>query len=172
MIMATAGLSYTPAASGRAHGRVAKFVMRKFIGVIAIAIGGVVAGAFFAGSAFAQDTGSSEAIRVALRNQVDEGGDTSRVPVPGVSVTVTDASGAEVGTGVTGDDGFAVIPLPGEGQYTVELDESTFPDDVALLGEIREESVSFVGDWAYLSGHGCLSAAGAAGRRCPDHHRP
>jgi hypothetical protein len=33
------------------------------------------------------------------------------------------------------------------------------PDDVALLGEIGEQSVSFVGDWAYLSGHGCLSAA-------------
>ena len=107
--------------------------MRKLIGVIAIAVGGVVAGAFFAGSASAQDTGSSEAIRVALRNQVSDAGANSRVPVPGVSVTVTDSGGAEIGTGITGDDGFAVIPVPGEGQYTVELDVSTFPEGVALL---------------------------------------
>ena len=55
-------------------------------------------------------------------------------PVPGVTLSVTSADGGEVGEGVTNDDGRAFISIPERGEYTVELDETTLPDDVEFDG--------------------------------------
>ncbi len=50
----------------------------------------------------------------------------------GVLIVVTDSSGAVVGEGTTDADGDWSIALPGTGEYTVTLDESTLPDGVSL----------------------------------------
>jgi branched-chain amino acid transport system permease protein len=71
--------------------------------------------------------------------QRDANGRVNNQPVPGVSVTVLDASGAEVGTAVTDDRGIAVIPVPARGNYTVRIDESTLPEGEALAAETPAE---------------------------------
>ena len=55
-------------------------------------------------------------------------------PISGVTLTVETADGDEVGEGVTDVDGRVFVPIPSRGEYTVELDESTLPDDVELSG--------------------------------------
>jgi branched-subunit amino acid ABC-type transport system permease component len=75
-----------------------------------------------AGTAWAQPAESAESIRGFLRNEGE--------PVPGVTITVSDADGAEVGTAETGADGAWEIPVPGPGEYEVVLDTETLPDDV------------------------------------------
>ena len=47
----------------------------------------------------------------------------SPTPVPGVTITVDDAEGTEVGSGVTDVAGRVFIPIPGNGTYTVKLDD-------------------------------------------------
>jgi neutral amino acid transport system permease protein len=106
-------------------------VKRQLLGVIALGLAGFAALAFGMGTAHAQDGG--EQIRVAVRNQVEQDGEATRQPVPDVSVTVTGADGSVVGEGVTDAEGLAVIPLPGEGFFTIELIVDTLPDGVALL---------------------------------------
>lgn len=62
-------------------------------------------------------------------------------PVPGVTMSATDADGAELGSAETADNGIAIIEIPGSGTYTVELDEETLPDGIALdddTGNTRE----------------------------------
>ncbi len=54
-------------------------------------------------------------------------------PVPGVTLTVSSGD-EEVGEGVTDDNGRVFISIPGNGEYTVELDESTLPDGVDFDG--------------------------------------
>ena len=51
-----------------------------------------------------------------------------------MTLTVETADGDEVGEGVTDVDGRVFVPIPSRGEYTVELDESTLPDDVELSG--------------------------------------
>jgi neutral amino acid transport system permease protein len=81
-----------------------------------------------------------EAIRVQVKDQQrDATGKTDNQPVVGVTVTVVDASGAEVGTGVTDDKGIALIPVPEKADYTVRIDESTLPDGLALSAESPAE---------------------------------
>ena len=81
-----------------------------------------------------------EAIRVQVKDQQrDATGKTDNQPVVGVKVTVLDASGAEVGTAVTDDKGVALIPVPGKADYTVQIDESTLPDGLALSAESPAE---------------------------------
>jgi neutral amino acid transport system permease protein len=89
-----------------------------------------------AGVAHAQDV----TIQVQVRDQQrDAGGSADNVPVPGVSITVLDATGAEVGAGVTDENGIAAIPVPGRADYTVQLDEETLPDDLELAGGASAE---------------------------------
>jgi branched-chain amino acid transport system permease protein len=56
-------------------------------------------------------------------------------PVPDVTITVATSDGEEVGSGVTGADGRALIPLPERGSYTVTLDTTTLPPGVKLSGD-------------------------------------
>lgn len=67
--------------------------------------------------------------------------DPDREPLSGLTITVTDASGEEVGTATTDDDGNWLVPLPGPGTYTVSLDPAELPEGVVPRtegGESRE----------------------------------
>ena len=74
------------------------------------------------GTAWGQPAETAESIRGFLRNEGE--------PVPGVTITVNDADGAEVGTAETNAEGAWEIPVPGPGEYEVVLDTETLPDDV------------------------------------------
>ena len=63
------------------------------------------------------------------RGTAEDGGDEF---FEGVRLVALDASGAEVGEGLTDDAGEWSIVLPGAGDYTVELDTSTLPEGVSL----------------------------------------
>ncbi len=91
-----------------------------------------VALAAFSGSSVAQAQ-DEVSLQVQVKDQQrDENGRADNQPVPGVSVVVLDANGAEVATGVTNDEGFALIPVPGRADYVVQIDEDTLPDGLAL----------------------------------------
>ena len=53
-------------------------------------------------------------------------------PLVGVRIKVVDASGKEVGSDETKDDGSFRIALPGEGSYTATLDTSSLPKGVKV----------------------------------------
>ena len=87
---------------------------------------------------------TSSADEFAIRAQVKEQrrtdtGKTDNQPVAGVSVTVLDASGAEVGTGVTDAKGAVVIPVPAKADYTIRVDESTLPPGAQLSGPAEQQ---------------------------------
>lgn len=71
----------------------------------------------------AQET--EQGVTGTLRGDDDE-------PVEGVTIVVTDASGADVGEGESDADGRWEVPLPSGGTYTVELDEGSLPEGVEL----------------------------------------
>jgi branched-chain amino acid transport system permease protein len=66
-------------------------------------------------------------------------------PVAGVSISVSTAEGAPVGTVQSAADGTWVIPVPAAGDYEVELDESTLPDGLQLRREPVLEVEVFAG---------------------------
>lgn len=106
----------------------------------------------------------SSAVTVVLQVTDPESGE--RVAVPGVSFTVTDEGGATVGEGATDSEGAVVIPVPGAGLYTMEIDPATLPDGISLSNPDRTSATVDVaeGDTARLlfaltAGEG----AGAAG---------
>ncbi len=53
-------------------------------------------------------------------------------PIVGVTLTITDAGGAVVGTVVTDDTGNWAQPVDGNGDYTVEVDVTTLPAGITL----------------------------------------
>lgn len=55
----------------------------------------------------------------------------------GVTITVADEGGAEVGSVTTGADGVFIVPLPGNGTYSVSLDPETLPEGMSLTNEDR-----------------------------------
>ncbi len=59
----------------------------------------------------------------------------------GVTITVVDASGTEVGSATTDAEGAFEVPVPEPGDYTVLLDTDTLPDDVELRDEADAERV-------------------------------
>lgn len=75
------------------------------------------------------------AIRVRLLDQQGGKAGDNPPPVPGVTVSVTDESDAEIGTAVTNDAGVAAVAIPGKGKYEVNIDESTLPAGVKLTGK-------------------------------------
>ena len=82
----------------------------------------------FAGPAAAQ----GEAVQVRLQVRDAEG---ERTPVVGVGFTVTDAAGADIGSGVTDDEGIFRLEVPGPGDYTITVDPATLPEGIALADE-------------------------------------
>lgn len=113
-------------------------MIRRLLGSLAAA--GIAALAMSSGAAHAQEDGG-ELLRGNVRNEVEEDGEANRVPVEGVELTVIGPDGAEIGTVTTDADGRFEIELPGPGDYTVRLDESTLPDDVELRDEAQSELV-------------------------------
>ncbi|MFT5027272.1 MAG: hypothetical protein ACI9CV_002037, partial [Ilumatobacter sp.] len=75
----------------------------------------------FGGSVAAQDE-PAESIGGTMRAQDDAG---ERIFVEGVEFTVFDAAGNEVGTATTDAEGVWLVPLPGSGVYSVELNIDT-----------------------------------------------
>lgn len=73
-------------------------------------------------------------IKVNVQNQTKDAttGKNVKEPIAGVRIVVSDASGAVVGEGVTDDAGKLAIVVPGKGDYTVTVDESTLPEGFAL----------------------------------------
>jgi branched-chain amino acid transport system permease protein len=59
-------------------------------------------------------------------------------PLKGV-VMVVELDGEEVGTATSDADGVVAVEVPGAGQYTVFLDESTLPDDVVFEADAPTE---------------------------------
>lgn len=53
-----------------------------------------------------------------------------REPIEGVTLTVTDADGAEIGTAESDAEGTWRVPLPSPGEYVVTLDVETLPEGV------------------------------------------
>jgi len=100
---------------------------------MAVLLGGLLSG--FLGLAMFQSPAKAAdyILRVQVKEQSrDANGKTDNQPVSGVSVTVTDADGNEIGVGETDEEGVALIPVPDRGDYTVTLDESTLPDGQSL----------------------------------------
>lgn len=80
------------------------------------------------------------AIRALVKEQRrTDTGKTDNQPVAGVGVVVLDASGAEVGRGVTDAKGAAVIPVPAKADYTIRVDESTLPSGAELSGPAEQQ---------------------------------
>jgi neutral amino acid transport system permease protein len=73
----------------------------------------------------------SQSLRGRLQERTTEGSE----PVEGAELRVLDASGEEVGTAETDDEGRFEIPLDEPGDYRVELDLDSLPDGVTLTDD-------------------------------------
>lgn len=110
--------------------------------VLQVLVGLVAALGVIVGTGWSTASAQDVSIQAQVKDQQrDANGRVDNQPVPGVTITVLDASGAEVGTAVTDDKGIALIPVPSRGTYTVRIDESTLPDDKALSSETPAEQV-------------------------------
>lgn len=109
-----------------------RLLARVLLGLLAFC--GVMAAA---DAAHAQDDVS---IQVQVRDQQRNAqGRADNQPLAGVSVTVLDASGNEIDTLVTDEEGVALFPVPGRADYTVRLDESTLPEGKELTADTPAE---------------------------------
>lgn len=106
--------------------------MRRLAVVLALAACVTSAVTFAAGVAWAQDGG--EGLQTTLTHEGE--------PVPGVTITVYTEGGALVGAAATDEDGHWTLPVPGSGTYRVELDETTLPEGLSVVGgNVREPFV-------------------------------
>jgi neutral amino acid transport system permease protein len=89
---------------------------------------------------------SGESVITTLAATPDDGGD--RIPVEGAEIVVYEAEivnreiqsvGDEIGRSTSDAEGFVEVPLPGPGQYVVELVVETLPDGVELVREDRQQ---------------------------------
>lgn len=95
---------------------------------------------------------SGSYIAVTLVDSSKKGPTGNGEPVPGVTLSVEDADGAEVGSAVTDSRGKVFIPIPGNGDFSVKLDTDTLPDGIKLSGkgaatkkvEVKLEGATFV----------------------------
>jgi branched-chain amino acid transport system permease protein len=91
---------------------------------------------FGSGTAHAEIVDPADAaviIRAQIREQFrDASGRTDNVPVEGVTITLLDAEGQELGSAVTDDAGIADFPVSEKADYTLVLDEETLPDGQTL----------------------------------------
>jgi len=95
---------------------------------------------FDGGAVHADD---STTITATVLNRSKENGKTVRTPVEGVTVNVTDESGANVGTGVTDAKGVVAIDVGKPATYTVSIDEATLPEDATVAEKEKSHVVDF-----------------------------
>jgi neutral amino acid transport system permease protein len=98
----------------------------------------------FALLAPAAASGQEETEEPAAEDQVSESAEALRGtltdaegPVEGVSIVVRTAEGEEVGEAVTDAEGGWILPLPGPGDYAVEVQTDTLPEGVDLRNPDR-----------------------------------
>ena len=80
-------------------------------------------------------------ITASVQDQSVDGSTTSRAPVAGVTIVVTNQAGTEVTRGETGTDGTVALPVPAKDYYVVTLDVSTLPDGVSLINKEKFTAV-------------------------------
>lgn len=80
-------------------------------------------------------------ITASVQDQTVDGSTTTRTPVSGVVVVVTNAAGSEVARGETGPEGTVVLAVPAKDHYVVTLDVATLPDGVSLINEEKSSAV-------------------------------
>jgi branched-chain amino acid transport system permease protein len=83
-------------------------------------------------------------IRAQVRDQQrDAAGRADNQPVAGVTITVVDADGNEIASGVTDADGVVLLPVPARADYVVSLDEDTLPDGLGIAANsLAEQTVT------------------------------
>ena len=91
------------------------------------------------GSARAAD--SEFTVTASVQDQEVSGSTTTRSPVAGVTIIVTNQAGTEVVRGETGADGTVTLAVPAKDFYVVTLDVSTLPDGVSLINEDKFEAI-------------------------------
>ena len=77
----------------------------------------------------AEDSGTTVGGTISSRASNADG---VKQPHEGVSIVVTDASGTEIGSAISGPDGAWSIAVPDAGSVVVTLDESTLPEGVSI----------------------------------------
>ena len=80
-------------------------------------------------------------ITASVQDQVVSGSSTTRNPVAGVVIVVTDKAGTEVVRGETGSDGTISLPVPAKDYYVITLDVASLPEGVSLINEERFSTI-------------------------------
>ena len=80
-------------------------------------------------------------ITASVQDQVVSGSSTTRNPVAGVVIVVTDKAGTEVVRGETGGDGTISLPVPAKDYYVITLDVSSLPEGVSLINEEKFSTI-------------------------------
>ena len=99
----------------------------------------VVVGSLLMFATSAQRVSADDGLSIiaSVQNQTVVDGVSQKQPVVGVSITVTSASGAVIGTGVTDATGLISFPVDERNDYVVTLDISTLPDGFAMIDEVK-----------------------------------
>ena len=101
------------------------------IALLAALVGALLALPVMAGEA------TGEAVRGTIEQLGDPQSPEDDAPVEGVEIHVRTADGQDIGTARTGADGTFLLELPGPGDYTATIDESTLPEGVTLRNPDR-----------------------------------
>jgi len=109
------------------------------IATIAVAGAAVLTWPTEAGARRAQP---AEAVSGRVVNERLEQGRTVREPIEGVHITVTGANDETAGEAVTDAEGNYTIPLPGPGDYVLQVDKSSVPDGVQVSDADASRPVS------------------------------
>ena len=80
-------------------------------------------------------------ITASVQDQVVSGSSTTRNPVAGVVIVVTDQAGTEVVRGETGSDGTISLPVPAKDYYVITLDVASLPEGVSLINEEKFSTI-------------------------------
>ena len=80
-------------------------------------------------------------ITASVQDQVVSGSSTTRNPVAGVVIVVTDKAGTEVVRGETGGDGTISLPVPAKDYYVITLDVASLPEGVSLINEEKFSTI-------------------------------
>ncbi|MGD9702543.1 MAG: branched-chain amino acid ABC transporter permease [Acidimicrobiia bacterium] len=117
-------------------------MFRKLTGAAIVTIAGLaLLLGWSGGAARAQATPDEGTVRVTVQ---DQDAQSNKTPLPGISITVTEADGSPVEgcacTAVTGEDGRVEFIVPERKPYLVTLDESTLPEGKGLQPDATGEA--------------------------------